>query len=672
MPLVALAFGTGVGGYFAAPAEPSATALAGLAGISALALMFGWLRRADFGGIGVFLGALILGVLVASLRTHTVAAPVLGFRYYGPIEGRVVKVDLSASSRPRVILDQVRLGSLDPARTPTRVRVSFQPDSLHFTLMPGQRLGLTGHLSPPQGPTEPGGFDFQRHAWFLGIGAFGYSRAPPVQIAAPDTGYWLARLRHKLGAGLAARMPETTAGVAVALSTGDRSGLDPEVLDNLRAANLAHLLAISGLHMGLLSGFVFASARLALSLHGRSAQRWPTKKLAVIIALLAATAYLLISGLSVATQRAFIMVTVAMVAILADRRAVTLRAVAMAALIILLIRPEALVGPGFQMSFAATIGLVIAFRSIRDAPVKPLRGRFVKGVAAVVISSFVAGMATAPFSAAHFNMVGQYGLLANVLSVPLMGILVMPLLVVAALLAPFGLEALPLWGVHMGLTWILGVADFVAGLDGSRRLFKAPDPWVIPLFAGGVIWCIAWQGRARLGGLVAALAALLLWVQTERPLMLIAEDGGLMGVWTPEGRALSRPRGAGFVAQSWLARDGQGLDQETAAALPQTWEQVDLFERTWVTLRGRNRAARLAAACEETRSIVITHQEDAPEGHCTTLSPRFLRATGSLAVMADGQIRTARAYQGARPWVPRPIVSDLDLLALDTRQAQRN
>lgn len=196
------------------------------------------------------------------------------------------------------------------------------------------------------------------------------------------------------------------------------------------------------------------------------------------------------------------MVAVVLGAVLADRRALTLRAVATAALIILVISPESLMQAGFQMSFAATTALIAVFSALRDLPDGTWRPpRWATGALAVVLSSAVAGLATAPFGAAHFNQTAQFGLLANILSVPLMGLLVIPAAVAAAFLAPIGLSVLGLEPMRLGIAWILRVADWVAGLDGAVWPVVAPGPWVLPLISLGALWVILWSGRARLGGL---------------------------------------------------------------------------------------------------------------------------------------------------------------------------
>jgi competence protein ComEC len=487
----------GIGGYFSLKFEPSVIELSGVA---LSALIFALIARTSPEhwrplAFGVML--VCSGVLLAALRAHLVAGPVLEFRYYGPVEGRIVAIDRSGSDALRLTLDQVVLNRVRPDRTPHRVRVSLHGDrSNDIIAEPGLRVMLTGHLSPPSGPVEPGGFDFQRHAWFARLGAVGYARTPLMGVERPQGGMWVFRLRMKMSARIQQLLPDDTGGFAAAITTGDRSAISQTALDDLRASNLAHLLAISGLHMGLMSGVVFAALRIALALVPPLALRLPARSIAAAGALVAAAFYLALSGGNIATQRAFIMVAVALVAVMLGRRAISLRSVAIAATIVLILRPEALMGPGFQMSFAATTALVAVFGFTRDGNI-PMGPSWFKPVSAVFISSAVAGLATPPIGAAHFNAIAQFGLMANLASVPLMGVLVIPAAVVAAVLTPLGLEIVGLWIMGLGVDWILFVAHFVAELPQARSYVVGPDELVLPLLAIGFLTLVLWHGPLR-------------------------------------------------------------------------------------------------------------------------------------------------------------------------------
>ena len=651
----------GIGFYFKLRIEPALWAYA-ISGC--LALGAGLLALRSSAVLGPLMWALsltVVGFSIAGGRAYSVADPVIGWRYYGPIEGRIVGIDRSASDAVRLTLDQVALRKVSVARTPGRVRVSLHGGASGVLPVPGLRVMTTGHLAPPSGPVEPGGFDFQRLAWFQGLGAVGYTRVPVVALTPPDqevVSLKVLALRMAVSGRVQQVLAGDIGGFAAAVTTGDRSGISQNALNALRASNLAHLLAISGLHMGLLAGFVFTAFRIGLALIPPLALRLPTKKVAAGLALAAAAAYLLLSGGNVSTERAFVMAAVALCAVMLERRAFSLRAVAFAAVIVLCLRPEALMGPGFQMSFAATAALVAVFGWVRDAKIR-LGPKWFRPIAAVVISSAVAGAATAPIGAAHFNTISHYGLLANLLSVPLMGVLVIPAAVLAACLAPVGLEFVGLWAMGLGLRWILGVATWVAGLDGARGYVPGPGVAVLPMMALGLLFVILWQGRARWVGLAPALAAVVLWVQVERPLALIADTGGLVGVMTQQGRALSKSRGAGFIALNWLENDGDGGNQEQAAA---RWEEgTDRAKTTHIGgvalthLIGKKAAAG-AAECVIGEIVVVSVTPD-QSGPCQLLGPDQLRRTGSVALYQDQngvRIITAKDITGARLWNTPP------------------
>ncbi|WP_299023663.1 ComEC/Rec2 family competence protein [uncultured Sulfitobacter sp.] len=661
---VPVCLAAGIGWYFHLAWEPSALVLGLIAGG---ALLCALLARALPESLRPFAVAIVLvaaGFLLASARAHSVAGPVLDFRYYGAVEGRIVAIDRSQSDALRLTLDRVKLDRVPPSRTPHRVRLSLHGDrSVDIAAEPGLRVMITGHLSAPSGPVEPGGFDFQRHAWFVRLGAVGYARTPLMGVSEPDGGLGVFRIRMAASERIQEVLRGDVGGFSAAITTGDRSAISQAALDNLRASNLAHLLAISGLHMGLMSGVVFAALRLAFALVPPLVLRVPARSIAAAGALVAAAGYLALSGGNVATQRAFVMVAVALCALIIGRRAISLRGVAIAATIVLVMRPEALMGPGFQMSFAATTALVAVFGWIRDGQV-PMGPNWLKPVSAVVISSAVAGFATAPVAAAHFNAIAQYGLLANLASVPLMGVLVIPAAVVAVVLAPIGLEFVGLWGMSLGVRWILTVADFIAHLPQARTYVVGPGGWVLPLLALGFIMLILWRGPLRWGGAVAMAASFVIWSGTTRPDVLISDTGTLVGVMTDEGRALSKQRGAGFAAHNWLENDGDGNDQYLAGAL---WSP----EGRVIHLSGK-RAAAAFDGCEKGQIVVSSVVLEHEKWPCAVHDPDSLRQTGALAYWQEGSGRvklvTARDATGDRLWTHWPKAAPP---RDDKRQAQR-
>ncbi|MFQ1700933.1 ComEC/Rec2 family competence protein [Loktanella agnita] len=667
--------GVGIGGYFSMSAEPDLMVFMIGCVIALVLFVLSRMVQVAYAPLFLALVLIIVGAGLAKWRTESVSAPVLTFRYYGPIVGRVVNIDRSASDAPRLTLDHVTLSNMSPDRVPDRVRVSVHGDQMLAEYQPGDLLMMTGHLSPPAGPAEPGGFDFQRHAWFLQLGAVGYTRTPVLRLAAPEReGWrlWVFATRMRISHAVQLAMPGETGAFAAAIMTGDRSAMGQDTLEALRASNLAHLLAISGLHMGLLTGFIFAVVRYGLALVPGVALYWQTKKIAAVCALIVGALYLALSGGNVATERAFTMVAVMLVAVLLDRRALTLRAVAIAAIIVLALQPEALTGPGFQMSFAATTALVAVFTYLRRFQMYRLP-KWVRAILSVVISSGVAGLATAPFAAAHFNQISHFGLIANLLSVPLMGVLVMPAAVLAVCLAPFGLWVVGLWFMDLGLRWILFVAKSVAGMDGALGHIHAPQGAVLPVLTLGLLWLILWQGRSRFAGLAGVLIAVVLWQQSTRPALLVADNGTLIGLLGPEGRALSKPTGSGFVAGIWLENDGGPVAQEVAAmrtGITRNGRIVTGQVAGWKVLQVSGKTALATLDDCDGADVLISNQTDAGPRPCVVFDLRRLRATGALAMdLSDADnlvITTAHHVAGNRPWNQRqgragpPIVLSRD------------
>ena len=427
-------------------------------------------------------------------------------------------------------------------------------------------------------------------------------------------------------------------------------------MEDLRASNLAHLLAISGLHMGLLTGVVFALVRFGFAAVPPVAMRCNPKKIGAVAAFVVAVAYLGISGASVATQRAFVMVSVMLVAVCLDRRALTLRAVAVAALIVLAVSPDSLEGPGFQMSFAATTALVAVFAEIRDRHLMMGLPKWARNFASLVISSGVAGLATAPFGALHFNQMSQWGLVANLLSVPVMGMVVMPGAVMAGVLSPLGLEQAGLELMRYGLRWILWVAETVSSWDSAVRLIPSPDPIVLPMLGlGGALLCLL-RGYARGSGVAVLVAALAVWSQSTRPDLLISDTGTLVGVMTKKGRALNKPKGDGFVAGAWLENDGDAADQEEAsmrAEFTRKEARMVLGERVirFSTAKDWTRDT-LRELCDAADLVILPHLAEPAE--CDVITTKTLSESGSLAVdLRRGALHVTRTndIRGARLWV---------------------
>ena len=564
---VPVLFGAGNGLYLTLPVEPVGWIAPAAAGFFALAALL--LRAHTAQALGLIaLALLAAGVAAADWRTDRVSAPVLA----GPIgptdvSGRVVWVG-AGDGPQRYLLDRVIIEGLAPEETPERVRLSARSTGPDGLASPGTWLMARASLRPPPAPAEPGAWDFARQAWFLRIGAVGFAYGAPAPLAAPESEgggllSLLSQVRHWVSARILAHTTASAGPFAAALLTGDRSAIEKKTLRAMRDSGLAHLLAISGLHVGLVAGFIFFAARGLLALIEPVALRMPIKKWAAGCALLGAAAYLLLSGMSVPTQRAFVMVGVVLLAIMLDRASISMRLIALAALLVLAIAPESMLGPSFQMSFAAATALIATYEAARGffARLSARGGLALRPLvyaAGVTVTSLVAGIATGPFAVYHFNRIADYGLLANLGAVPVTGFWVMPWGLVALVLMPFGLEGIALTPMGWGIDAVVWIARQVAAQPGAVTLVPAmPAAALLTIVVGG-LWLCLWRSRWRFLGIAVIGGGMLMAGLERRPDILVDGEAKVMAVRGADGELWLSTRQRGrFVSDVWLRRDGQ-------------------------------------------------------------------------------------------------------------------
>jgi competence protein ComEC len=543
-------------------------------------------------------------------------------------------------------------------------------------LIPGDWIRVRAVLAPPPPPALPGAFDFQRHAYFQKLGATGFAVGPAEVIARADhdEGSFLLGL-ERLRQSITERVRETIGGdagaVAAALITGDRAAISKELNDAMRDSGLAHLLSISGLHISLVAGILFVTVRGILALVPPLALRFPIKKWAAVAALPGAVAYGLLAGATAPTQRSVLMFALVIVAILVDRRAISMRAVAWAAFAILLVQPESLTGASFQMSFAAVVALIAGWeilseRRQADQPGWWRRGVF-KYLGGVALTSLLAGAATAPFALYHFNRFAAYGLIANMIAVPLTAVWVMPCAVAAALLMPFGLEAVALVPMGWGVTAVNEVARAVAAWPGATALLPTMPSWGLAFITFGGLWLCLWRRRWRLFG-AGAIAAGLASVLFARPPDILVDGGGLFAVRGEDGRlAFSSTRSGRFLREVWLRQ--AGFEPDEAEAWPSEEPSADgrlacdalgcIYRASGQTVALVHDRAALVEDCWAAPVVVsaVPLGSRPCAGRARIIDGRDLKRDGAHALwLTSGGIRIASVNdtRGHRPWVARP------------------
>jgi competence protein ComEC len=560
---LAVAFCAGAAAYLALPREPLLAALLPAALIvSSAALILRHRGRAA--PILAVLALLFAGATAAKLRVDRLDQPHIESPFAASFTGRVVSVEDRVELRPRVVVDSLTTdASWDPA-LPRRIRLTVA--ERHGLPPLGTRISFRARAMPVPGPVVPGGYDPRRAAYFDGIGGSGFMLGGWTIAAADpylDTGLAIERVRAAISARIIAVVPGEPGAVAAALLVGERSGISDATEESLRRSGLAHILSISGLHMMLVAGTVFFVVRILLALSPPLALSHPIRKWAAAGALLSATAYLSLSGGNVATIRAYVMAAVMFVAMLVDRPAISMRNLGIAAFIVVALQPEGVLEPGFQMSFSAVVALVATWEAWRERTVRRLGDdgaypgqRIVhfatRAVFAAGMTTLVAGLATAPFAAFHFERVASYSLLGNLLAAPLVSLVIMPSGVLALFLMPLGFEALPLAAMGKGIEALLAVSGWVAGLPGSEVRAPPIAPAAILLIVAGMLWLCLWRQRWRLLGLpFIGLGLCLIPFLVDRPDVMVA----------PDGRAIAVRDAAGVLRVSGSRAGSYAVDQ---------------------------------------------------------------------------------------------------------------
>jgi competence protein ComEC len=566
LPWVPIAFGTGIAFYFTADHEPVAWVTAVVA--AALCLAAFLLRRHKAFPVAVMIAAMSAGFATATWKTVRVAHGVLARPIYSvSLTGFVETRDI----RERTDRFVLRVVSMDSPRAVTkleRVRLSVRKGTAPDV---GSFVELKARLQPPLAPLRPGSYDFGRDMFFQGIGASGFAMGTIRTLEPPVSGGLSLRyaavmqgLRDAIDARIRTTLDGDKRAIATALLTGRRDAITTPVNDAMFISGLGHVLSISGYHMAVVAGVVFFAVRALLALIPALATSFPIKKWSAAAALAAALFYLLLSGAEVATQRSFFMTAVVLIAVMVDRRAVTFRTLAVAAMIVLVLAPEALVHPSFQMSFAATLGLValvqIGMPRLFASPDNSATAKVAlwggREIMTLALASLVAGLATTPYAAFHFHRVTPYGVLANLAAMPVVSAVVMPAGLLGLLAMPFGLDGVFWWLMGVGIDWMIAVTRWVADLPGAIGRMAAFGTGPLIAASLGIILLgllrtpLRWSGAAVLGLSVAWALAL------PQPDILISADGHNVGVRGKDGRLhLMRTAKDNFLLKEWLAAD---------------------------------------------------------------------------------------------------------------------
>src|SRR5712692_7084206 len=567
VPWLAIAFGCGITVYFAADREPAPWAAIALF-IAAATIAFLVRRRPVAFPLLVGLAAAAAGFATATVKRAIIAHPVLSAPAWNVEIAGFVEMREERERSDRIVVRVDRITGPRLNETLERVRVSVRKGTAPAV---GGFVEFKARLSPPLEPLRPGGYDFARDLYFQRIGASGFvlgrirtAEAPHAPTLRLRYAMVIDGMREAIDKRIRAVVPGDNGAIASALITGKRDAISSRVNDAMYVSGLGHVLSISGYHMAVVVFIVFFALRASLALVPAFA-RYPIKKWAAFAALGAAAFYLLLSGAEVATQRSFIMVAIVLVGVMVDRATLTFRTLTVAAFGVLLLAPEMVAHPSFQMSFAATLALVAGYQHglpwMIQGGKTPLGARIAlwggRQVVGLIVVSLLAGTATFPYVAYHFHRISPYGVVANLVAMPVVSAWVMPWGILGLLAMPLGLDHTCWWMMGLGIDWMTAVALWVTTFPGALGRMAAFD--AAPLLActlGLVVLCLLKTPLRLIGALLIGCAVVMM-IRSPQPDVLIAADASAAAVRGRDGRlAMVNSGGDAFALREWLAADG--------------------------------------------------------------------------------------------------------------------
>lgn len=673
-PWLVVAFGTGIAAWFGLDNGWQWLGLAGLCSAITIGgvLMFAadgefpYLRQAII-AVPILLaaGCLTVWAKSAAVGSEPIAKPSVSWLNAMILD----RAERPAEARVRLWLAtrEAKTGRV------MQVRVNLPEELDHPDLSPGALVRIRARLMPPAPPMLPGAYDFSRKAWFSGLAATGSVLEQPEILSTGDPSGKFAIWQDQLSRHVRDNLSGSPGGIAAALASGDRGGIAEEDAQAMRDAGLAHLLAISGLHVSAVIGAAYLLAIRLLAL-------WPWLALRVRLPLFAAATgafagvgYTLLTGAQVPTMRSCIGALLVLIALALGREALSLRMLAVAAFIVLLLWPESIVGPSFQMSFAA-VTVIIALNSsdtVRRflAPREEGWGiRAMRYGGMLLLTGFAIELALMPIGLYHFHRAGVYGALANVIAIPLTTMLAMPLIALALIMDGAGAGAPAWWLAGKVIDGLLGLAHFVSSRPGAVTLLPAMGIGSFALFLAGGLWLGLWQRRIRMLGLIPAIVGVIGLTLLRPPDILISSDGRHVGITgEADGKlVVLRDSSSSYVRDNLTELAGMRGDMKlltdwSGANCNRDFCTAKLHRggRDWHILLARSRdmvpERQLAAACD--RADIVIADRWLPR----SCQPRWLKADrqmlssrGGLAInLAEHSVESVADGQGDHGWWDR-------------------
>ena len=589
---------------------------------------------------------------------------------YGVSLAGFVELRDESQKTDRFVLRVERIEGNRIVDKPQRVRLSVR----RGTAPPaGAFVEVKAQLNPPLQPLRPGSYDFARDLYFQRLGASGFAHGGVKVVSPPAaaglrlrTNAFIQGVRDAIDARIRSVLTGDVGSIASALITGKRDAITPYLYDAMFVSGIGHVLSISGYHMAVVAGIVFFILRASLVLIPGS-ERIAVKKCAAFGALIVTALYLVLSGAEVATERSFIMIAIVLIGVMLDRPVLTLRTITIAALVVLLFAPEAVVHPSFQMSFAATLALIAAYTHglpLTQAGLDSSLGARaalwgVNEIISLVVASLVAGLATTPYAAFHFHRIAPYGVLANLLAMPVVSAWVMPMAILGVIAIPFGFDGIFWRQMGYGIEWMDAIALWVTSLPGAFGRVTSFGTGPLLLATAGLLLIGLLKTPLRWSGVAFVVAAIIVAARTPVPDILVAADGRTFAVRGADGKlAIHHTGGDTFATREWLAADADGRDPSDKAL----GAGIACDPSGCVGMLDDRRLVSYVIAPdafeEDCRhaTIIVATRDAPPDCDAKVIGRRDWREHGALALYRNGSgfvIESTRPPNFDRPWAPR-------------------
>ncbi len=597
-----VAFALGIGIYFLLPSELS---IWWTLGVLELTLLGAWLARwrLDILKIIAIWSVILAGFVLVQIKSVWLSyMPQVTQEQRLYLTGRVVQTDTNYRGKQRIVLEDMK--DYDGNEIVGRYKLTITSRGRKVKV--GECVEMVAEVRPLYQTSMVGAYQLDRKAYFEGLNGTGFISSRVLPIACENVSSFgvkfdalVSLVRARIVERIADVLPADEAGIAAALVAGERGGISQKITEEYRDSGLAHFLSISGLHMSMIAGMMFFFIRLIMAFIPQLAIVYNSKKTAAVAAILMSMVYLLISGAEIPAQRAFIMTFIVLLGVLFDRKAISMRMIAWAALMVLIFSPQALVSASFQMSFAAVVALIAFYERFAGDLHHFLNGNGDKNISllsrmvrilwayfiGIMISDLVASVATLPFAIYHFNQIALFTTLTNLLAGPIIGFVIMPFILAALLLMPLGLDYFPLKLVGWGIGEVNKITAWVAGMENASIPVLSMPLWGLVLIVLGGLWLCIWQRKWRLLGLVPIVIGFASIALTKVPDVMVDDTGEIFGVKDENNHLVILPsRGNAYLKNVWLEKNASPhLGQQQTKLLKQIYNGKKQ-DKSWLDL----------------------------------------------------------------------------------------